>query len=1005
MKNTIEQSSPPQHKQIPPPEQSPSPSKEVPIPTPVIPLPHSSSLYTKKKVIPVQQATLLSQIKRTNPHDNSTLPPQNSFHYSLLETNNNISNYLTTNFNPEDIINGSSFLNEFAQSLPEIPKSNVQLFQELVKHPKIAGVILSHVKPHQIVKRNGKICFKLFRLELYTQPFLYYYVMNKTIQILSNAQKQYNIRTFLLKKRIQRATNQYLPQQPPQPIPQHAPYHSNANVGNVDIGTKRHVSNSNVIMATPLNKTSITNNNNTNAPSEFNTNIQTTTNSVYNNDNNNHNHNATTTVKKNKLPHRRTNSMVSSRDTDMFLSSINTTNVNNPQQRHSKKTNTTITNANIPEQQLTQNSKQTPLFSATSMTSIFLTKIPQKVNEDSSSKHLDMAYSKAADAARVVRRLEYSYNMKLSMMYSKPIHKKNAKIIQRWWKTMQFQNRNKVSLVLIQKHIRGHLSRVAYKQVISLYKHILPFLAVVDKILSRIICEYVFEKLLLDYAMLKLYRLIKPKAMNIIKQMKKYTKDIQISRLCRVFPKQFIKRCCYDKIHLDKVTKNSIVKIQANIRRYLMHHNDKIMLKYGHKYHPHLFYKLKYKTNIYKKKVIGFHNCFNKVRELNIRANKGVNNKYEYLPYVIKNIYWKRFKSYYNDILNETDPQKVKHNQMKKVLKRKIRFDRKYNIKKYFERWKQYNMVYDQYIKPSMLNKLEYLEMMMKYHKKFEEKIFLWKLAMIHDAYSETNYMTLDRLVDIYHKRNCDKYYNDILNKYYQRWKKKTKQMQIEDANKKIIRFCRRSLDRIHKTKNEKLTKMLHIYSTPLRDAIKSWWFENVKFKNAAKIFFANEKNEVVKSKRKNALFKNFQHLEKRLSIFKRVSFRTYKIQTGMNYRHCLTTNTQISFFHKNRKYFSLRKYRMLKYLINKMNNERRINHWDVIRDKKFLFWKSFGKYSAFKRVLFQRFAIIDDRNKCVKKQKYISWLRKSLYNKMMDKIIYLQYVIRRFIKKKALAK
>jgi hypothetical protein len=339
MKNTIEQSSPPQHKQIPPPEQSPSPSKEVPIPTPVIPLPHSSSLYTKKKVIPVQQATLLSQIKRTNPHDNSTLPPQNSFHYSLLETNNNISNYLTTNFNPEDIINGSSFLNEFAQSLPEIPKSNVQLFQELVKHPKIAGVILSHVKPHQIVKRNGKICFKLFRLELYTQPFLYYYVMNKTIQILSNAQKQYNIRTFLLKKRIQRATNQYLPQQPPQPIPQHAPYHSNANVGNVDIGTKRHVSNSNVIMATPLNKTSITNNNNTNAPSEFNTNIQTTTNSVYNNDNNNHNHNATTTVKKNKLPHRRTNSMVSSRDTDMFLSSINTTNVNNPQQRHSKKTN------------------------------------------------------------------------------------------------------------------------------------------------------------------------------------------------------------------------------------------------------------------------------------------------------------------------------------------------------------------------------------------------------------------------------------------------------------------------------------------------------------------------------------------------------------------------------------------------------------------------------------------------------------------------------------------
>ena len=41
-----------------------------------------------------------------------------------------------------------------------------------------------------------------------------------------------------------------------------------------------------------------------------------------------------------------------------------------------------------------------------------------------------MSYSKAKDAARVVRRLEYSINMTLNMMYSKPIHKK----MQKWFK-------------------------------------------------------------------------------------------------------------------------------------------------------------------------------------------------------------------------------------------------------------------------------------------------------------------------------------------------------------------------------------------------------------------------------------------------------------------------------------------------------------------------------------------------------------------------------------------
>ena len=65
-----------------------------------------------------------------------------------------------------------------------------------------------------------------------------------------------------------------------------------------------------------------------------------------------------------------------------------------------------------------------------------LTKIPQKTEANTQNRRLNIAFNKAKDAARVVRRLEYSYSMRVKILLSKPIFQKNAKIIQNWWKTM-----------------------------------------------------------------------------------------------------------------------------------------------------------------------------------------------------------------------------------------------------------------------------------------------------------------------------------------------------------------------------------------------------------------------------------------------------------------------------------------------------------------------------------------------------------------------------------------
>ncbi len=174
------------------------------------------------------------------------------------------------------------------------------------------------------------------------------------------------------------------------------------------------------------------------------------------------------------------------------------------------------------------------------MTSLFLTKIPKK-REDETNLQIDIAYSKAKDAARVVRRLEYSYNMKLSLMYSKPIHKKSAKIIQAWWRYTAFHNKNKFSLIKIQKVFRGYISRKAFEHTLYIYHKMLPFLSTVDKIISRKICELVFDKLVLRYAALKIFHIIKPKANNIIQHMRRYSKEQKFNRFCKIFSKQYMK--------------------------------------------------------------------------------------------------------------------------------------------------------------------------------------------------------------------------------------------------------------------------------------------------------------------------------------------------------------------------------------------------------------------------------------------------------------------------------
>ena len=96
-----------------------------------------------------------------------------------------------------------------------------------------------------------------------------------------------------------------------------------------------------------------------------------------------------------------------------------------------------------------------------------------------------------------------------------------------------------------------------------------------------------------------------------------------------------------------------------------------------------------------------------------------------------------------------------------------------------------------------------------------------------------------------------------------------------------------------------------------------------------------------------------------------------------MNYRKIYLSNIQISFLNKNKKYLSNRKYRMLKYLINKINNEKRIGRWDKVLEECFYYWKSFGKISQFKKLIGTKIKFLCNLNKILIKQKLLRWYRK----------------------------
>ena len=997
--------------------------------------------------VPKKKATFTTELPKRN-----ELPINSPFQLSIIDNKHNIS---------EDIIN-ESVLNEIPTTLPRLSQANVELVQHLTESPFISRIVVSLTQTNPVQKDlYGKIIFSMFNEELYAQPFYFYYECDRIAAVLYRAQKLFSLRNKLKKpnqvvKDNSNSTfcfcvNEVPPVESSNVIVEHNQHGGNGVSSSG--GNNKNVS--------PLKNNALRNKLNMNQHDEYDTNVHGGGNNNMNSNNNaaNRQHKTnlfqvspiSTNMKVTYTPSITDNNNVNTLSNTKQATNSNTagktTNTNSKKKQTVRFHSTTITEDNVisqrsPPHKTTNNTKnsnikklnfnnnnntnapknrnasrnqkqqtkpfpkETPLFNSTNMTSLFLTKIPNRVSNESNLQ-LDLAYSKAKDAARVVRRLEYSYNMKLSMMYSKPIHKKNARVIQNWWRTLQFRQQTNVIIKNIQKYIRGYLSRVSFTNVLHVYRDIIPFLKVVDKIISRRLYTNAFHKLLCKYGILKIHRLIKPKAQLIIKHLNEFTKEMELKRQIRTFNKKKCLRCVMNKYHIEYEIRKYICKLQARIKGLLLRGTENGRLDIARRYHPYLYYYLKYAHNNgngsgdkYKDKLNAFKNIVRFIKERNLKINYNVNNCYEYLNYILKRRIWNEFKGYYYVDKTEMNPIKKRRNELKLLAKRKLWKDNKCSLSKYFTRWKLYCKSYTTIIKPTLYSKLDQIWLIFLYHKKVMEQIFLYKLNYIkHQQHTNQN-NALTRLINIYSKRttlNNDKL---ILNAYFQKWKKQHQLHKLNSVNTTLNTFFKNAYHKLQQEKKQKLIRLFNVYQHSVKDRFHKWRFENIRYKLLAHKLFKLAKRKVLLSKRLFSLRKNMNSLCKRQLKYKRKTFKTFQRNTGMLYRHFLTTNVQISFYHKNRKYFSLRKYRMLKYMINKMNNLKRINHWDRLKYEVFTLWKSSNRFIQFKSTLnkfiTKRINLYDN----LKLQKMMVWYRKVLMLNIKVRTLFLQRQIKKYLKR-----
>ena len=636
-----------------------------------------------------------------------------------------------------------------------------------------------------------------------------------------------------------------------------------------------------------------------------------------------------------------------------------------------------------------------------------LTKIPQKTDDNTGNIRLKMAFNKAKDAARVVRRLEYSYSMRVNILLSKPIFQKNARIIQNWYRSMRFIKINTPKILKIQAFVRGMMIRKAFKEVFQVYKYDLPFLKEIDKIISRKYARIFFDKLIARFGIRFFVKLAKIKCNKIINALFRYKRRMNFIRKNYSFGTKVKAKCVYTKKIYDWLTHIKIIKLQSHFKRFIMHNSEKILLKYTNEYNPKLYYYLKYGYNkkLLKRKLKIFRGFLIKFKELQMRIKYkkyGVNNKYEFLEYIIRKRVFNILKQCYKDSINNTDINYQRKVNLRILMRKMNENNIKRILKRYLNKWNLIANYLTEYRNILKIDKLLLIQTIMKYHKKFREKVFLLLMNRIKENSVKRENEASKTILNAYLKHNKihDKnHINNVLLRVFKKWKRNAKLISLNNAANIINRNTRLFLTRKKIKKKYNLINCLEIRNKIFKEKLRLWNFNSGKLRRHYNSFI-NRTLKIIKMRKIiNSLRKNLASLERRKKNILKKYFERFQMNTGV--KKLLYINFQMCLYDENKKPIVNDKYSMMKYIKDQYNvsNEELKN--EMTLKAIFNFWKSKQKFAEFKKKCRHYIVAKCQSENNILKLKLIQWNKKIKLDKMKIACKIIQKNYRIYKKKK----
>ncbi|MCQ2817512.1 MAG: hypothetical protein MJ252_09635 [archaeon] len=222
---------------------------------------------------------------------------------------------------------------------------------------------------------------------------------------------------------------------------------------------------------------------------------------------------------------------------------------------------------------------EVPVYSIVEVDS--LTPMPKKRDENLVSDDVD--YNQAKSAAIFIRRIEYSYNLKLTRLYKR--HLKEIIFIQRYWRYYVIQRekrRLRLQIILEEKRKRkkeafrnflNTVTRIYYEKRIKEYFYILYHIYIVGKTGDDA-------------------------ANMIIHAWRKHKKRVKDKRFNMVRMKLFLDymRLFMTRMERAKEDMEKLIFLQRYIKFYLWMNSEDFYLEIGREYHPFLYYLAKYRN-------------------------------------------------------------------------------------------------------------------------------------------------------------------------------------------------------------------------------------------------------------------------------------------------------------------------------------------------------------------------------------------------------------------------